>query len=61
MTSQTPITNPMQPEQLWDIFLSHNSADKEWVKGLVAQLEAEPLEDKPDSNKIRVFLVYLGH
>src|SRR6185503_16249844 len=56
MTSQSPITNPTQGEMLWDIFLSHNSADKKWVEGLAAQLEAEPLEDKPDSKTIRVFL-----
>ncbi len=43
-------------EQVWDVFLSHNSADSEWVTELAAQLESEPLEDKPDSKKIKAFL-----
>jgi TIR domain len=41
---------------VWDLFLSHNDADKAWVTELAAQLESEPLTDEPDSKKIRVFL-----
>lgn len=37
----------------WDVFLSHNSADKAWVKQLAARLESEPFDD---SRNIRVFL-----
>jgi len=47
---------PSAANKEWDIFLSHNDADKAWVKDLAAQLEAEPLENKPDSRRIRVFL-----
>jgi len=37
----------------WDVFLSHNSADKAWVKDLAAQLESEPFDE---SRNIKVFL-----
>ena len=37
----------------WDVFLSHNSADKAWVKDLAARLESEPFDE---TRNIKVFL-----
>mgnify|MGYP001363730314 CR=1 FL=1 len=37
----------------WDVFLSHNSADKIWVKELAARLESEPFDN---TRPIKVFL-----
>jgi hypothetical protein len=49
-------TNLSIREAGWDVFLSHGSVDKEWVKRLAIRLESEPLEDSPSSRNIRVFL-----
>jgi hypothetical protein len=57
-TAPTPgqTTIPQASNLAWDIFLSHTSSDKQWVTDLATQLEAEPLEDTPQSRKIKVFL-----
>jgi len=48
---------PIEPSgDGWDVFLSHNSADKAWVKELAARLESEPLDDSSSSRNIKVFL-----
>ena len=43
-------------EDGWDVFLSHNSADKEWVTALASRLESEPLDSSVGSRRLRVFL-----
>ncbi len=45
-----------QATEDWDVFLSHNGADKAWVTDLATKLESEPIEDSPSSRKIKVFL-----
>src|SRR3984957_17614202 len=39
-----------------DIFLCHNSADKDWVIHLAERLEAESIDATEDGRRIRVFL-----
>lgn len=39
----------------YDIFLSHNGSDKEWVERLGEQIESETIDGLPDSRKLRVF------
>lgn len=38
-----------------DLFLCHNSADKDWVERLAEQLESETFEGIPDGRPLRVF------
>jgi TIR domain len=45
-----------EPNDLKDIFLSYNKADKKWVHDLAARIESETLDGTPDSRKLRVFL-----
>jgi hypothetical protein len=42
-------------EYEYDVFLSHNGADKDWVEELGAQIEAETIDGLPGSRKLRVF------
>jgi len=46
----------MENEDLKDIFLSYNKADKKWVHDLAAQIESETLDGTPAGRKMRVFL-----
>jgi hypothetical protein len=39
----------MENDDLKDIFLSYNKADKKWVHDLAAQIESETLDGKPES------------
>ena len=39
-----------------DLFLSHNSADKPWVRSLAERIESETLDGTPSSRHLRVFL-----
>ena len=46
----------METNELKDIFLSYNKADKKWVHDLAAQIESETLDGTPASRKLCVFL-----
>ena len=46
----------METDDLKDIFLSYNRADKKWVHALAAQIESETIDGTPGSRKLRVFL-----
>ncbi|MCY3019626.1 MAG: toll/interleukin-1 receptor domain-containing protein [Planctomycetota bacterium] len=41
---------------MYDIFLCHNRADKEWTEHLGAQIESETFDGAPSGRKLRVFL-----
>jgi hypothetical protein len=45
-TSQSP---------LWDLFLCHNGADKDWVRALGEQVESETFDGNPSGRALRVF------
>lgn len=46
----------MESENLKDIFLSYNKADKKWVLDLATQIESETLDGTPSGRKLSVFL-----
>lgn len=46
----------MEKDDIKDIFLSYNKADKKWVHALAAQIEAETLDGTPSSRNLSVFL-----
>jgi len=50
------LTQAMETDDLKDIFLSYNKADKKWVHHLASQIECETLDGTPTSRKLRVFL-----
>ena len=45
----------METDELKDIFLSYNKADKKWVLDLAAQIESETIDGTPASRKLSVF------
>lgn len=44
-----------QQRQIYDLFLSHNRADKSWVRKLAEQLESETFDGQPGGRPFSVF------
>jgi hypothetical protein len=53
----------METNDLKDIFLSYNKADKKWVHDLAARVESETLDGTPASRKDKGnwFIALLNH
>lgn len=44
-----------QPKETIDVFLCHNAADKDWVRGLAEQIESETLDGLTTGRQLRTF------
>lgn len=49
------MSSPAKAEKEHDVFLSHASVDKDWVRVLGERLEQEGIEDQKESRRIKVF------